>query len=579
MPYKNLTKEQIEAVEFTGNLLLTACPGSGKTKALVSKLFYLIDNKIHLGFGKRLVIAITYTNIAADTIIQRLGEFGISSNSLWVGTIHSFCLKWIIKPNQNKIKRLCKGYVIVDEYEKEVIVDEIKNKFNYKGKNAIVTGLNANYEPIYELGTIEYKIVTEYHSYLRGIKSIDFDLILNISNKLLRENEEIAIRLGGLIYHMLIDEYQDTNNIQYEIVRMISSSKKTTLTFIGDVEQAIYTGLGAEVKNKAELQSFFGFPSLTELKLTGCFRSSQRIVDFYTKYQDSGYNINSLSKLKSFPSVTHLERDIELNKLAIYVSDIVHNHMQQGISENEIVILCSSWYDVQRLSKEIDILDTNFKINGFLISPIPKNQDNIWLDLIKLYLTPPSPESYTLRGHISLRLSENLQDIYGVTPTLLPKKILKSINSISIQEEDICSWIENLINSFCRQSSIELLNSLGEKNKSSLITSTEERIKKYSFAYTSSDLPRFFSNPAGVKITTNHSTKGDEYDVVICTGLLKGKVPHWGDIIGCSDAHQNYTARRLLYVIASRARKHLYFISEKGHKTQKGNNYAPTEQI
>ncbi|TOJ70278.1 hypothetical protein CGI36_09470, partial [Vibrio parahaemolyticus] len=78
---------------------------------------------------------------------------------------------------------------------------------------------------------------------------------------------------------------------------------------------------------------------------------------------------------------------------------------------------------------------------------------------------------------------------------------------------------------------------------------------------------------------TCHSTKGDEYDVVICTGLLNGKVPHWNDIIDCSRSHQDYVARRLLYVISSRARKHLYLISESGHKTTNGNPYRPTSQL
>ena len=97
--------------------------------------------------------------------------------------------------------------------------------------------------------------------------------------------------------------------------------------------------------------------------------------------------------------------------------------------------------------------------------------------------------------------------------------------------------------------------------------------------YKASDLEKFFSPSNGVKITTAHSTKGDEYEVIICTGLLKGKVPHWHDIIDCSDTHQDYVARRLLYVISSRAKKHLYLISELGHKTKRGSPYTPTRQL
>ncbi|TOR04717.1 ATP-dependent DNA helicase, partial [Vibrio parahaemolyticus] len=118
MPFKTLTKEQRAAVEYNGDLLLTACPGSGKTKTLVSKLAYMVKNKDDLGIKKRKIIALTYTNIAADTITERLLSFGIADKSIWVGTIHSFCLQWIIKPNVNLVPRLCKGYVVIDEHER-----------------------------------------------------------------------------------------------------------------------------------------------------------------------------------------------------------------------------------------------------------------------------------------------------------------------------------------------------------------------------------------------------------------------------------------------------------------------------
>lgn len=97
--------------------------------------------------------------------------------------------------------------------------------------------------------------------------------------------------------------------------------------------------------------------------------------------------------------------------------------------------------------------------------------------------------------------------------------------------------------------------------------------------YRASDLSSFYNFRGGVKITTCHSTKGDEYEVVICTGLLNGKIPHWDDIIDCSRKHSDYTARRLLYVISSRAKKHLYMISESGHMTRNGFPYSITPQL
>lgn len=171
MPFKKLTDEQRDAVEYSGNLLLTACPGSGKTKTLVSKLAYMLKNKDDLGIKKRKIIALTYTNIAADTITDRLLSFGITDKSLWVGTIHSFCLQWIIKPNINFIPRLCKGYVVIDEHERERLLSELKEKYGLGLFANVVTRLDLDYSNHYsDIKSPQYKLVDEYHKHLRDNK-------------------------------------------------------------------------------------------------------------------------------------------------------------------------------------------------------------------------------------------------------------------------------------------------------------------------------------------------------------------------------------------------------------------------
>ena len=186
MPYRNLTDEQMDAVMFNDSMLLSACPGSGKTRTLVSKLHYLIDNSEKLSIGKRKVVAITYTNIAADTIQERLLSYGVESKSLWVGTIHALCLQWIIKPNINMIPRLCGGFIVIDEHEKEIFLTELKKKHDFQIYINIDTALNLDYKPKYPEETKEYNLTLDYHKYLEKNNYIDFDLILNISLRLLQ---------------------------------------------------------------------------------------------------------------------------------------------------------------------------------------------------------------------------------------------------------------------------------------------------------------------------------------------------------------------------------------------------------
>ncbi|EKN4691346.1 ATP-dependent helicase [Yersinia ruckeri] len=583
MPYRNLTSEQLDAVKFNGHLLLTACPGSGKTKTLVSKLCYILEKSELFKLGKKKIIALTYTNIAADTILERIMSFGINNDSLWIGTIHSFCLNWIIKPNLDRIPRLCKGFSVIDEHEKEFILNELKEKYSFSINDKIHTALNFEFKPFYSCGEREYGVVKEYHSYLNSHRLIDFDLILNLSCRLLTKYDVLCERLSLLLKHILVDEYQDTSNIQYEILRLIISKKNTLITLIGDKEQAIYTGLGAVVKNKNELVDYFNLKDIAQMKLTGCFRSSQSIVDFYSKYKDEKYDIHSLSEIKDYKSVLVKESSIDLTQLPSYISSIINIHLEQGISSDEIAVLCPGWFDVIKLSNQIIALNPSFEIDGVLISPIPKNNENFWLAFVKLLLIKKSPTNYNLRQNLVRDFLKELNGSAPSTDSLSPKKIMKCVNIIAMSANydcDIDCWIDEVVTMFCNVVGLDKnTESYFYKEKISLISSTNKRMDKYKMDYKAKDLHSFFNSKKGIKITTCHSTKGDEYEVVICTGLLNGKIPNWNDIIGCDTAHQNYVARRLLYVVSSRAKKHLYMISETGYKTKSGYPYKTTPQL
>ncbi|WP_210461744.1 UvrD-helicase domain-containing protein [Pantoea ananatis] len=583
MPYKNLTSEQWDAVKYEGNLLLTACPGSGKTKTLVSKLCYLLDEREVSGGGKRKIIALTYTNIAAETIYERLMSFGVDTKNLWIGTIHSFCLNWIVKPNVDRISRLSKGFNVIDEHEKGFIINELKEKYGLGFFDKVITSLTHDFRYQYSKNNIEFNLVKDYHSYLYSNRLIDFDLILNLTLKLLNNNASLCQRLSLLFSHILIDEYQDTSLLQYEILRAIYTEKNNTITLIGDKEQAIYTGLGAVVKDIKELSDYFGIVNLTGMNLTGCFRSSQSIVDFYSKYKDSKLKINSLSKLKDFKSVIYKESSIDKSQLANYVHEIINIHLKQGISPSEIAVLCPSWFDVINLSSEILLLSDDLKIDGVTISPIPKNSENIWLNLVKLLLIKRVPSNFIMRQKILNELVSDLSIQSLNTIIYSSKSILTKVNQLALNSQydvTVEVWLKKIIVDFCSFLHLDLTKGTFLYNEMDLlINATTKRIKKYSMVNKASDLSLFFNSRAGVKITTCHSTKGDEYEVVICTGLLNGKIPHWNDIFNQSREHSDYVARRILYVVSSRAKKHLYLISEQGHKTKRGYPYDVTPQL
>lgn len=580
MPMTGLTEQQRNAVIHDGNLLLTACPGSGKTKTLVAKL----AQRLSLGnLGKKRLIAITYTNVAADTILERIDNFGIPLSNLWVGTIHSFCLEWIIKPHKGLLSRISTGYRVVDEYESQEILDNIKANSAVGTFDKIPLKLNYDWS-INEAGYTAHAIdvARQYHSHLQREKLIDFDLILNIALSILLQNPEIGLRLSCLFESCLIDEYQDTNQFQYNILREIIKHGKSKICLVGDVDQAIYTGLGAVVKNQQEICKEFNLSSIDCMTLTGCYRSKQEIIDFYSKFQESPYKIESKQTINFFGETLNINQSIFKEDLAQHISTIINTYLNQGIPPEEIAVLSPSWYEVTNLGRALSTLLPGVRLDSPGLSPIPYSQENVWFKLIRLSHTEVSSKNYYRRYRLASEIIQNLidLDLKIDIATLTAKTLLKLSNSIITPDSDIITYIKNIINSYCSHLKIAYSDSSSSTSQyDALLKAVTRRLGKDGVEDCSTCLPKYFNEGSGIKITTCHSTKGEEYQVVICTGLLEGKIPHWDDIYRKINNQAPYMARRLLYVICSRAKSSLFLISEKGVYTKGRIEYNQTKQL
>lgn len=177
-----LSQEQQIACTAQNNILLTACPGSGKTRTLTHRLAYQVLQDVD---SRKLKVAITYTNRAAEEITKRLDEMNVDLSSIWAGTIHQFCMRFIIRPYAMYSKRLCKGYRIIDDYSKKA----------YGRKIAASMGICLNYydDPFqYENVRIEYKHVLKKRKRSILMKSCDF-----------RKNCYHRVRLLAQISHQL----------------------------------------------------------------------------------------------------------------------------------------------------------------------------------------------------------------------------------------------------------------------------------------------------------------------------------------------------------------------------------------
>ncbi|MCC3381777.1 UvrD-helicase domain-containing protein [Paenibacillus farraposensis] len=296
----DLNPKQKQICTCDKNLILTACPGSGKTRTLTYRLAYLATI---YSTSNKLNLAITYTNRASEEIKSRLLNFNIDLRNVWAGTIHQFCLEFIIRPYSMYSKRISRGYRIIDEFVQNRYTSEICNQLQIR----LSFGQNPFAYPA---------VVKEYNKRLEENKEIDFNMILQLSHDLLSQNSFIRKNLSNLLRSVQVDEYQDTHELQYHILGSIfRENNAIRYFFIGDINQAIYGGIGGRAKNKAELDSLFG-TNFEVNHLDGCYRSTQRVINFYSNFQIASSVISSESELRDTKGIITYDRLTNKNDIS-----------------------------------------------------------------------------------------------------------------------------------------------------------------------------------------------------------------------------------------------------------------------
>lgn len=559
-----LNPQQKQVCIDEGNILLKACPGSGKTRTLTYKIAYLVEKYID---SKKLNIAITYTNRAADEIRERLEKVETPEDKVWVGTIHQFCLEFIIRPYTMYHKRLRKGYHIIDEYVTKQYIEEIIEEL----------GIDIGYSKPFEYP----EILEKYQKKLLDEKEIDFNDILSISFDLISDKKFIAENISGIIRTILVDEYQDTNELQYKILSsIVRADKKIQVTFVGDTDQAIYGGLGGVAKTCDELQKEFGIKFL-ERKLDGCYRSTQRIVDYYSYFQLKGMKIQAVSDIKD--EIGCLIYDNTINKSEIFekIACIVKDELSKGIPETEICIIAPQWWLLFPLSKKMKELLPDVKFDAPDITPIKYDPMNIFYLISKLLFTE-SGKRITSRKRVANEIIEILTEEYKIrlSEQIDSYRVLKVINSIYLTNENGIAYLQEAITKFLVGIGIELsIEASLYKAYEDFMERIKDRVKNN---HLSTDIDVFrqcFKEKEGVVINTFHGVKGEEYTTVIAFGILKGYIPHWDIIINKPIDYQKNETKKLLYVVCSRAKKNLFLFSEQGRTTQKGAPLLSTDEI
>ena len=576
----DINEEQEDAINMPGSVLLIACPGSGKTRTLTYKIALELSK---LRDDRKYVLAITYTHKAADEIKERIELLGVDTSRLWIGTIHSFCYEWLLKPYSIYHKNLKDGFKILNSYDSEVLITNICS--NYKSKKIKFYECNHYYtsEGIQLSGHIKKQeairnILEEYHLQLSRNNQIDFEQMLYFSFQLISK-ESISKILSGIFSYIFIDEFQDTKEIQYAIVaKIIKSSKGEIDAFIvGDPNQAIYGSLGGYAISQEKLDemtdSHFSYMTLDKN-----YRSSKKIIDFYRNFNVLPSTTSSESELKSYNSLITYNQIINKVNLVDHISKYIeYNINQLGIEQKEICILAPWWMHLAALTRNLVTSLPNYNFDGPGLVPFSRDIDNFWYKITQVILTEPSPNMYVKRmrwvNDILSEMSFSQVDIQKINP----KIFLNIINDIKIDDADGLNYLKNFFSELFNKIEVDIrLYPLLQEHYESFFKSSEDRINrlKKDNEHFATDINAFrnaFKPKTGIKVSTIHGVKGGEYDTVISFGLLQDMVPNFND-------SSDDSAKKLLYVIGSRARKNLHLISERGRKSR-DQEYKPTKVL
>ena len=283
-----LNEEQIQPVKETeGPVLVIAGAGSGKTRVLTSRIAYLVQEK---NVAPRNILAITFTNKAANEMKERLSKIIENSGDMWVCTIHSMCVK-ILRENISRLNPVYNSnFTIYDDGDTQKVIKRLCAEKNYDEEFAKKVRFHISNAKNKAQGPAEYfqenaeerhmdkicDIFTKYDETLQKSNALDFDDLLVKTYELLSVDKETLDYYSNRFRYIHVDEFQDTNKVQFMVINLLSTVHNN-LFVVGDDDQSIYGWRGAEIKNILEFSKRFA--GAKTFKLERNYRSTKKILE------------------------------------------------------------------------------------------------------------------------------------------------------------------------------------------------------------------------------------------------------------------------------------------------------------
>lgn len=609
---EGLNPEQLRAVLTTeGAVLILAGAGSGKTKTLTHRIAYLIDEKkVH----PEHLLAVTFTNKAAGEMRERIekllsrseaAEYGAIVLPPHIGTFHNICAKILRK--EIEVLGYGRNFNIIDGDDQQSIVKKAMKEFEMDPDQvrprslleAISKAKNAQMDPEkYLMQTGSYyeelaaKVYTRYQKELQTTNALDFDDLISLTVKLLQEHPAVLAKYQDQFRYVMVDEYQDTNSLQYTLVHLLSK-KHGNIFVIGDDYQSIYGWRQADIRNILNFEK--DYPEAAVITLDRNYRSTQIILDA----ADGVIRKNVNQRHKKLWTETLTGELITLcpaedeEAEARFVAETIQEEMKKGRTASEFAVL----YRTNAQSRIVEEMFLRHSISYRIVGGLKFYQRKEIKDVIsyvKLLQNPKdilalerivnepkrgigkatldrwtnfsrshnmsvmeaayqmSPETSELRDG-KLKSIKMFADVFlkiRATLEARPLKLPELLDLLTRESGYFDSLADGTSEGEVRQENVRELLSVAQKfDDMELDQALEYFLEEVAL---SSDTDEINRENEAVHVMTVHSAKGLEFPVVFILGLEEGVFPHSRSALSPTEMEEE---RRLMYVGITRAKE------------------------
>ena len=590
-----LNKEQKMAVEhIDGPCLVLAGAGSGKTKVLTMRIANLINHGIY----SKNILAITFTNKAAKEMRERINNV-VDENYAFVGTFHSFGLR-IIRENY-ELLGLSKNFTIIDSDDGTSIIRKIlkdldydyktyspgfiKNKISFI-KNEMLSDSEAEKFLTSPPEQVALKVYYEYQKVLRRNNAVDFDDLLRLPVELFIQNEEVLDDYQEKYRYILIDEYQDTNEVQYKMIKKLAE-KYRNLFVVGDINQSIYGFRWSNYKNILNFEK--DYPEAVSITLNQNYRSTNTILNAANsviKNNAESKEVNLFSELGEGVKVKYMRSYDEKHEVTLIMEEI-KKLLESGYEYKDIAILYRTNAQSRTLEEGMLKLNYPYKVVGSYYFYKRKEVKDLlsYLRLISNHNDDVSLErviNVPKRG-IGTKSIEDLETLAKEKNTSIfevlnkPKEIefknlilelteksknvdLTELIDIVLEKSGLKAEIEKdkTLESELRIENLMEFKSITENyQKETGTVNLEDFLEDISLV---ADVSDHNDDNNVITLMTMHSAKGLEFRAVFLAGMEENIMPH---AISLQEKDGIEEERRLCYVAITRAKERLYITNAK----------------